>query len=60
MLGGIEKLDAYDPIPLPQVQHNVLGNPPVDDLLLALIQPKVKQILLCIIQNLHSQPSHFP
>jgi hypothetical protein len=60
MLGGIKEFNANDPITFPQIQNDVLGDPLVDDLLFPIIQPKVQQIFLRIIQNLHSQPSHFP
>ncbi len=53
MLGSVENFDAHDPVIFSEVQHDVVGETIVDDLLLPVIQTKVKQIRSGIIKDLH-------
>ncbi len=43
MLGSVENFDAHDPVIFSEVQHDVVGETIVDDLLLPVIQTKVKR-----------------
>jgi hypothetical protein len=40
MLGSIEEFNTHNPIVFPKIQHDVLGESFVDDLLLPIIQPR--------------------